>query len=161
MSGSYDPSAVSSSRFFRSALRDTATTVANESKKAWSGQISLDFNLFDGFATDARIASARGSLIRARDTRDALIRDLEGEVRATLLTYQEAIERESLAGRGLAASAENLNLVQQKYNVGSATILDLINAELQLQRSQSDLVSALADIRVAEAAVERVRGAGE
>jgi len=107
------------------------------------------------------VASARAGLIRARDSRDALVRNLEGEVRETLLSYQEAIEREALAGRAVAAAAENLNLVQQKYNVGSATILDLINAELQLQRSQSDLVSALADIRVAEAAVERVRGAGE
>jgi len=167
VSGAYTPKSVSSSK--QTVPNDSVfATVplvqngaASETRRSWSGQVSLDFNIFDGFATDARVASARAGLIRARDSRDALVRNLEGEVRETLLSYQEAIEREALAGRAVAAAAENLNLVQQKYNVGSATILDLINAELQLQRSQSDLVSALADIRVAEAAVERVRGAGE
>jgi len=59
------------------------------------------------------------------------------------------------------SASENLNLIQQKYNVGSATILDLIDAQVQLQRAASELVSALADIRVAEALVDRVRGTGE
>ena len=53
---------------------------------------------------------------------------------------------------------ENLNLTQQKYNVGSATILDLIDAQVQLARARSDEVSAEAAIRVAEAVVDRVRG---
>jgi outer membrane protein TolC len=59
------------------------------------------------------------------------------------------------------SARENLNLVQQKYNVGSATILDLIDSQVSLLRAASELVSALADIRIAEAAVDRVRGIGE
>ena len=117
--------------------------------------------LFDGFVTDARIAAARSTLLRARQTRAALLRNLEGEVHLALLGYQESIEREALSRQALESAAENLNLVQQKYNVGSATILDLIDSQVQLQRAQSDLVSALADIRIAEAAVDRVRGKGE
>ena len=115
-------------------------------------------NLFDGFATDARIAAARAQLLRAQETREALNRNLEGEVHQAVLAHQEAMERESLARSTVAAASENLNLVQQKYNVGSATILDLIDSQVQLQRAQSDLVSALADIRIAEAVVQRVRG---
>lgn len=161
LSGSYTPTSVSSSRFFTTAERDTATVTDSEARRSWGGQLSVNFNLFDGFATDARVAGARSRLLQARETRDALLRNLEGEVRQALLGYQEAIEREALARRTLASAAENLNLVQQKYNVGSATILDLIDAQVQQQRAQSDLVSALADIRVAEAAVDRVRGNGE
>ena len=100
-------------------------------------------------------------MVRARETRDGLNRNLEGEVRQTLLDYQLAVERQSLGRRTVESASENLNLVQQKYNVGSATILDLIDAQVQLQRAQSDLVSALADIRIAEAALDRVRGKGE
>ena len=80
------------------------------------------------------------------------------EVQA-VLGYQEAVERD-VARRALESAAENLNLTQQKYNVGSATILELIDAEVQLQRARSDVVSALAAIRVAEAQIERVRGRG-
>jgi outer membrane protein len=114
--------------------------------------------IFDGFATDSRVAAARGQLLNAKETHDALLRNLEAEVHQVLLSYQEATERESLARRAMESAYENMNLVQQKYNVGSATILDLIDAQVQLQRSASELVSALADIKVAEAAVDRVRG---
>ena len=160
-SGSYTPQSVSSSKFFTNAIRDTATTTASEVKKIWGAQLTVTLNLFDAFATDASVAAARSRLLDARETRDALVRNLEGEVHQTLLGYQEAVEREALGRRTVESATENLNLVQQKYNVGSATILDLIDSQVQLQRAQSDLVSALADIRVAEAAVDRVRGKAE
>ena len=165
LSGSYIPASNGSARQFPlDAFGNVATlplTTRQDAKKNLSGQVQVNFNLFDGFATDAGVASARSGLLRARETRDALLRNLEGEVRQTLLSYQESVERETLAGRALESAAENNNLVQQKYNVGSATILDLIDSQVQLQRAQSDLVSALADIRIAEAAVDRVRGKGE
>jgi outer membrane protein len=161
LSGSYTPNSLSSTRLFDDKAHTSGVSTQFESKKNVSGQVAVNFNLFDGFATDANVASARSQLLVARETRNALVRNLEGEVRLTLLSYQEAVEREALTRRALESAAENLNLVQQKYNVGSATILDLIDSQVQLQRAQSDLVSALADIRIAEAAVDRVRGKSE
>ncbi len=161
VSGSFTPKSVSSQRQFADAAHTAPLTGDFESKDAWGGQVSVDVNLFDGFATDSRVAAARATLLRARETRNSLLRNLDGEVRQTLLGYQESVEREALARQTLESATENLNLVQQKYNVGSATILDLIDSQVQLQRAQSDRVSALADIRVSEAAVDRVRGKGE
>ena len=135
--------------------------IDSESNPSYGLTLSLNLDLFNGLSTDARVAGARATLLRARETRDALVRNLASEVRQTVLGYQEATEREALARRTLESASENLNLVQQKYNVGSATILDLIDSQVQLQRAQSDLVTALAAIRVAEAALERVRGHGE
>lgn len=124
------------------------------------GTISLSMPLFD-LSVEAGIARARSSLRLARETRDAVLRNLDGEVRQVVLSYQEAVEREALARRTVESAGENLNLVQQKYNVGSATILDLIDSQVQYQSAQSSLVSALAAIRVAEASLDRVRGRGE
>ena len=168
VSGSYTPKSISSSAFEVDTLNETTfqlDRVPNGAKSTtkgiYSGRVAVSMNLFDGFATDARVASARASMVRARETRDALNRNLEGEVRQTVQEYQLAVEREALGRRTVESASENLNLVQQKYNVGSATILDLIDAQVQLQRAQSDLVSALADIRIAEAALDRVRGKSE
>ena len=129
-----------------------------ESKGGASASLSLNLDIFDGLATDAGVASARARLLRAREARDALQRNLESEVHRVLLGYQEAIERTALASRTVESASENHNLVQQKYNVGSATILDLVDSQVQLQRAQSNLVSAMAAIRVAEAALDQVRG---
>jgi outer membrane protein len=132
----------------------------SEAKRQLGARISLSWNLFDGLATDASIASARAGLLRAQDTYDVLRRDLAGEVHQATLTYQQALAAENVAGSAVESATESMKLTQQKYNVGSATILDLIDAQVQLQRAQSQLVSALAGIRVAEARLDQVRGRG-
>ncbi len=129
-----------------------------ENKGVASGSLSLNLNLFDGLATDAAVASARAAVLRSRETRDALVRNLESEVHQALLGYQEAVETEAVAERTVESATENHNLVLQKYNVGSATILDLIDSQVQLQRAESSLVSAKASIRVALATLDQVRG---
>jgi len=169
LDGIYTPKSVSSSNFTRGvfdlstgAFLGTAhTDLASTVKDDYQGRVSVSMPIFDGFAIDSRVALARSQMLNARETHAALLRNLEGEVRQSLLSYQEATEREALARRAVESASENLNLIQQKYNVGSATILDLIDAQVQLQRAASELVSALADIRVAEALVDRVRGTGE
>ena len=127
----------------------------------YSAQIGLQWNLFTGFATESQIASSKARLMRAKDTYEVLRRNLASEVRQTLLTYREVVEAYNVAQRAQESAEENLKLTQQKYNVGSSTILDLIDAQVQLQRADNDLVSALAGIRIADARVEKVRGRGD
>lgn len=157
-SGSW--SAFSPGISYREDPLDPLTTRTRDWSHNKGGKLALSMPLFD-LSVEAGIASARSSLRTARETRDAVLRNLDSEVRQVLLSYQEAIEREALARRTVESAGENLNLVQQKYNVGSATILELIDSQVQYQSAQSSLVSALAAIRVAEASLERVRGRGE
>lgn len=139
---------------------DVPQSASRESERVLGASISLNWDFFDGFATDARIASARARAMRAQDNRDVLRRNLESEVHEALLVYREAIVRDEVARRALESAEETVKLTQQKYNVGSATILDLIDAQVQLQRARSQQVAAQASIRVAEAALDRVRGRG-
>lgn len=133
----------------------------SESDFQFGGSVAINLDLFNGFATDARIASSRARLMRAQDARDALRRNLAADVHQSLLTYREVIAGRELASRGLDSATESLKLTQQKYNVGSATILELVDAQVQLQRAQSDVVSSTAAIRVSEAQLNRVLGRGE
>jgi outer membrane protein len=142
-------------------LGEIETPTRGETDMTWQAQVALNWDIFDGLATDSRNAAARARLLRARDTRDALRRNLESEVHEALIAYREAVERRKVAERALESATENLKLTQQKYNVGASTILELIDAQVQLQRARSDGVSALVAIRIAEAAVERVRGRTE
>jgi outer membrane protein TolC len=130
----------------------------NETDRQYGASIALNWDVFSGMAIESRIAAAQAGVQRAKEVRDAAKRNLDGEVHQALLGQQEAIERTRLVESALASSTENLKLTQEKYNVGSATILDLIDAQVQLQRAESDEVSALAALRVAEAVLDRVRG---
>ncbi len=142
-------------------LNDVSTSGDSETDRETQARVALQWDFFDGLLADSRIASARAREARARATRDAAQRRLTAEVHDALLAYGEAIEGEVVARRALESATENLKLTQEKYNVGSATILDLINAQVQLQRAQSDLVAALTFIRVGEAVINRVRGLAE
>jgi outer membrane protein TolC len=152
----------------RTITRDTLGFVTDpeisgrsSSDRTYQASIALTWDIFAGFATDARIASARARLLRARESCDASRRNLEAEVHQTLFGYHLALEGYQVSERGLESATENLNLIQQKYNVGSSTILELVDARVNLERAQSSRVSALAAIRVAEAQIDRVRGRSE
>ena len=156
--GFYDYKPTSDGKTFFSVNPDTIGNSHSESDRSFGGTLSLNLTVFDGLATNAQISSARAGALRAHDARDVLVRGLEGEVREAVLGYRTAVEGLNSARSALASAEENLKLTQQKYNVGSATILDLIDAQVQLERAQSDEVSAEAAIHVAEAVVNRVRG---
>jgi outer membrane protein len=134
---------------------------SSENELQYSASVSLNWNLFDGFATDAGIAAARAREMRAKSVHDQMQRNLSGEVRLVLVRYREATEGLQVAIRALESAEESHKLIQQKYNVGSSTILELINAQVQLQRAANDEVSARAAIKVAEAGVARVRGTSQ
>lgn len=139
----------------------TALRVRSQSDQQLSAQIALNWDVFNLAAVDAQIASARARLDRSTATRDALRRNLAAEVNQALLSHNEAVTQNGVAQRGLESATENMKLTQEKYNVGSATILELIDAQVQLQTAQSNVVRALAAIRVAEAQINRVRGRSE
>ncbi len=152
----FDPSTDFTNVTLDSANMEVESSGSDDRHRVWQGSLALEWKL--GFATESRVATARARLIRAEETSASLRRSLSGEVRQALLSYREVVEGEVVARRALESAQENLKLSQEKYNVGSATILELIDAQVQLQRAQSDLVTAQASIRVAEAQVERVRG---
>jgi len=158
LSGSYTPKSTSYQAGSPNPDGSGSLFSTTERDHTSSGTISVNLPIFDGLITDSRVASARARTLTSHETRDALLRNLEGEVHQAVLAYNEAFERIDLAQRSVDAAAENQNLVQQKYNVGSATILDLINSQVQLQRAQSTLVSAQAAVRIAEAQLDQVRG---
>lgn len=133
----------------------------SETDRAWSGSLSLNLNLFDGFGIESRNAAAEARLRRARAELETLERNLAASVNQAVIQYREAVERERVARRAYEAAVENLKLTQQKYNVGSATILELVDAQVQATRAEADMVSARAAIRIAEARLEQVRGRGE
>ncbi len=140
---------------------DTTFTSGTTTDRQYQGAVALNWDILNGLQTSSRNAQAKARLLRAQESRDALARNLEADVHQALNTYREAIERQAVAQSSLESATENLKLTQQKYNVGSTTILDLIDAQVSLARADADRVSALAAIRIAEAQLNRVRGKNE
>jgi outer membrane protein len=130
----------------------------SQGKQLVNGSLALSWDLFDGLTKAANSVSARALFERARSNYQVLTTNLAGQVHQAIMTYGQALATEQTAEAGLASASENLRLTQQKYNVGSATILDLVDAQVQLQRAQTQLISAQSGIQIAQAQIDQVRG---
>lgn len=121
--------------------------------------VGLNFPLFDGVVGnkgEAQAAEARAE--QARYAYERLRLDIGVELRGAINTARQANEGLEVAKRGLESAEEDLKLSQEKYNVGSGTILELLDAQVNLQRSRQQYVVALTAARIAEAQIERARG---
>ena len=154
----FNPTSTSTSTAKLSGQPPNVNGTRNETDRESSGSVALNWDLFDGLAREGRNQSANARLIRAQEGRDALYRNLQSEVHRVVLLHQAVVVGEEVAQRSLESAQESMKLNREKYNVGSATILDLINAQVSYQRAAANLVSARAAIKVAEARIAQVRG---
>jgi outer membrane protein TolC len=123
------------------------------------GTLSINFPLFQSFwGQKGVVQSSRAQAEQARYAYERRRLDVEVEVREALEAVRQANEGLEVATSGLRSAEEDLKLSQEKYNVGSGTILELIDAQVALQRARSNQVTALTQARVAEAQIARVRG---
>ncbi len=121
--------------------------------------ITMSVPFFDGVV--GRKGTIQEASARAEQARYAYEKKrlaVEVEIRSAINGARQANEGIEVAKSGLESAQEDLKLSQEKYNVGSGTILDLLNAQVNLQKAQQQYVVALTQARVAEAQIERARG---
>jgi outer membrane protein TolC len=58
----------------------------------------------------------------------------------------------------LISAQEDLRLAQERYRVGAGTLLDIINAQVNVTRAKTTLVQAKYDSMIAQASLEAAMG---
>ena len=129
----------------------------NDQKEVTLG-LRLSLPVFDGLNAKGQIQDARARKEQAVYANQNLRLLVEVEVEEALQAVSLSRERIAVAQAALDAADEDLKLSQERYNVGAATVLDLITAQVAWARARSDYVSAVADAHVAVMQVRRVRG---
>jgi outer membrane protein TolC len=123
------------------------------------GALVLNIPIFESiWGQKGRVQESRARANQAQYAYDRRRLDVEVEVREAIQIARSANEGLVVATSGLESAEEDLKLSQEKYNVGSGTILELIDAQVALQRARSNLVTAVTEARIAEARLTRVRG---
>lgn len=124
----------------------------------WTTGVGISYNLFSAFHQKTAISSARVALKFAKETETQVEKAVELAVKQAYLGVELAQESRNVADQTEASAQEDFNLAQEKYNLGAATILDLLNAQESLTRAQTDKVNALYDHYVAVARLENAVG---
>jgi len=129
-----------------------------EWRESWELGIGLSWNLWDGgrIAAESAEVAATEQALRARLAEVDSVIALE--IRQRTLDLNSARAALTAANDGVRSAAEARRVVSERFNVGVAISTDVLDAQLALLQAELDRTRALANIRLAEARLERALG---
>ncbi|HLA77933.1 MAG TPA: TolC family protein [Vicinamibacteria bacterium] len=129
-----------------------------EWKGTWSLGVNLAWTAFDGGRTAAAVAQSRAQADALRHQLEDLSRRVGLEVRIRILDLGTARAALGVAERTLESARENQRVSGDRYREGVAASSDLLDAETALLRAGLDHTSARAQLRLAQAQLDRALG---
>jgi outer membrane protein len=129
-----------------------------EREYSWRLSASISLNIFDNFQKNYNLSWAKVSRNSARENFHQTARDVTLGLKKAFLNVQEAKQKIDLTKKKVESAEEDLDLVQEKYNLGSANILELLDAEVSFKEAESDRVQAFYDYNLAIAEFEKAMG---
>lgn len=127
---------------------------ASNGQDSWSVGVVLNLNLFNGGGDHARIAEAQANHQRAVAQRERMANAIGLEVHDAFLTCQTARERVAVAREAVAQAEESLRIVQDRYDAGLTTIVELLDSETALTAARTNLTRTLYDATVSRARLD-------
>jgi outer membrane protein TolC len=127
-------------------------------KTSWDASVNVSWNLWDGGRRAAEQGEARATA-SALQTRIAdFDRQATFEVRARALELDSSRQSVTAADEEIRAAAEAERVVGERYRAGVATTTDVLDAQVARLQAELDRTRALANVRLAEARLERALG---
>ncbi len=129
-----------------------------QSSNTLSYGVGLSWNIFDGFSREQKVTSAK---IQRNNTMAQLVdarNKVASDIKTAYLDIQKLKEQKNVSNENVAATTEDLKITQEKYNLGAATILDLLTSQVSLKQAQVSLIQADFDLNVAISQLENAMG---
>ena len=130
----------------------------NTSKDNYTASLNLAWDLFDGFATQARIAEARHELERALEARQKIRMQIYQDVKQAYLRHENAKQRLHVARSSVDMAKESLHIVKKRYEGGAEPITRYLEAELDRTRAGINRAAAFYDGKMAKIEIARAVG---
>jgi outer membrane protein len=120
--------------------------------------LSLNYTIFNNYTREQSLLVARVNAENA----EANLRDAKALVIQNLTTFlsnyrtaQSTIELQLLT---IQSAREALRVVQQRYNLGTSSLLEVLQAETTLDNARAQLINARVNARIAKANIEALIG---
>lgn len=111
-------------------------------RKVLSVGLSLNIPIFSNFGTESQIQFAQVNAMNAQEDLLALERQIKIEIKQTYLDLVAAKKSLDVALKSVSAAEETRKINQERYNLGSATILDVLQASRDYQDALRNKINA-------------------
>jgi len=126
--------------------------------RSYTAGVMLQWNLWDGRLTRGKVQEAQAALETARENDRKLRLGLALEAEQARLNLAEANERLRVTETAVAQAEESVALTRARFEQGLALATQLIDAETALTAARVRRAEALADQRIAIAALRKALG---
>jgi outer membrane protein len=116
-----------------------------------SGQLTLNWNLFNGGQTHAEVIEAESQRVALEAQRDAFKLQVRLDVEQAQLAVQAAKETLAAAQEAYEAAQAQLTLAEGRYQAGVGNIIELSDAQAGLTTAAAQKVSAVYSVATARA----------
>lgn len=120
-------------------------------KDSWRVSLSLNWTLFDGFNRESIIQSSRASFLRQQASHEALLNSIRSSILTSQSNLISAIRSWELSLQVLNQANEKLRLSNMSYDLGSISLLDLLDAQSGVTSAEASVESSRTSCLIAEA----------
>ena len=145
------------SAFANYGINGPGTSTINQNKSFYGG-LELSLPIFNGFQTQTNIQVADINLKAADQTLDATKQQVQLDVYKALLNLYSSEKGYESAVNAFAYAKINLETAQEKFKVGSGTLLDVLTANALYTQAESNQVVAAYTYIQAKMQVEYATG---
>jgi len=157
-SAGYLPSFAAYGRYARSGADTSPFFTDPRRQNAVSAGVSISWNAFSGFGTEALVAQARAALRKAELTYAQAERDVGAELRRGLSDLDALSKVAALSKSNADLARDGLTLATSRFQAGDTSTLQVRDAQVKLTQAEVSLLESRVDVEIARAALERSMG---
>jgi len=119
---------------------------------------TVSYSLWDGGATHAKIKEAEEGLLKARENEQKVRESVQLEVKQAYLAIRSAAQKVQATQTVVTQASESFKIATVRYQAGVGINLDVLDAQLNLDKARTNNIQALYDYNVGIAALEKAMG---
>lgn len=123
----------------------------------WQITAGITWNFWDR-AAKADVAAAGANVRAAQEDHAQLLKDVAAEVEQAHLALDSARERVAAAAASVAAARKNLDVANEKFRLGLAITIELVDAQIASSNAELQAVQARYDYFLAQAQLDKALG---
>ncbi len=140
-------------------MNDAFSTDLSDELDGWNAGGQLTWDIFDGALTAGKVKEAKALYHKSETELTDRSRQIELNVRTAYSDFIEAQEVLDSQSKVQEQAEESLREANARFNAGTGTQLDVLDAETSLTQARTTLVQAQHDYATARARLERAIGA--
>ena len=124
----------------------------------WYAGINLGISIFEGFSRPLNVTRSKVAYRESQDMLEQTKREIALAVKSAYLSLERANKQIELAEAQIRSAEEDLKYSTARYELGSVTVLELIDAQVGLNSAKEQKVRAQYDYMIARSNLKKAMG---